>query len=107
MNAHPQTIQIFLPSGDPQGIRTASITTRIVQVVEIPRLRLEEFLERPEASSVGIYIRRPHLFHPRCTVQSPKPCGHRPTGPFSQRLDEVERQHREDLRRGYGSLYAR
>lgn len=56
MNTHPQTIQIFLPSGDPQGIRIASITTRIVQVVEIPRLRLEEFLERPEASSVGIYI---------------------------------------------------
>lgn len=37
MNAHPQTIQIFLPSGDPQGIRVAEITTRIVRVIEVPR----------------------------------------------------------------------
>ena len=27
-----QTIQIFLPSGDPEGIRMASITTRTVKV---------------------------------------------------------------------------
>jgi hypothetical protein len=27
----PKTIQIFLPGGDPQGIRIAEITTRIVQ----------------------------------------------------------------------------
>ena len=33
----PQTIQIFLPSGDPQGIRIAEITTRIVRVIEVPR----------------------------------------------------------------------
>ena len=30
----PKTIQIFLPSGDPRGIRIAEVTTRIVQVVE-------------------------------------------------------------------------
>ena len=35
MSTHPQTIQIFLPSGDPQGIRIAAITTRIVQVIEL------------------------------------------------------------------------
>ena len=36
MKATPKTIQIFLPGGDPQGIRIAEITTRIVQVIEVP-----------------------------------------------------------------------
>ena len=30
MSATPQTIQIFLPAGAPQGIRIAEINTRIV-----------------------------------------------------------------------------
>lgn len=54
--AHPQTIQIFLPDGDPQGIRIASITTRIVQLIEIPRVRLADFLNMNEAGHVGIYL---------------------------------------------------
>ncbi|MDR6183958.1 alkylhydroperoxidase/carboxymuconolactone decarboxylase family protein YurZ [Asaia bogorensis NBRC 16594] len=54
--AHPQTIQIFLPDGDPQGIRIASITTRIVQLIEIPRLRLPDFLAMSEAGHVGLYL---------------------------------------------------
>jgi hypothetical protein len=37
MNATPKTLQIYLPGGDPQGIRVAEITTRIVQVIEVPR----------------------------------------------------------------------
>lgn len=52
---HPQTIQIFLPDGDPQGIRIAAITTRIVQVIEIPRARLGDFLAMKEATHVGVY----------------------------------------------------
>ena len=51
----PQTIQIFLPSGDPQGIRIAEITTRIVRVIEVPRSLLAEFLKMPEAQQVGVY----------------------------------------------------
>lgn len=39
MSATPKTIQIFLPGGDPRGIRIAEITTRIVQVFEIPQLQ--------------------------------------------------------------------
>ncbi len=39
MSSTPKTIQIFLPSGDPHGIRIAEITTRIVQVVSIRPLR--------------------------------------------------------------------
>ncbi|GBR49802.1 GIY-YIG nuclease family protein [Neokomagataea thailandica] len=53
---YPQTIQIFLPSGDPQGIRVSSITTRIVQVFEIPRVQLNAFLSMPEADHVGFYV---------------------------------------------------
>ena len=52
----PQTLQIFLPSGDPQGIRVAEITTRIVRVIEVPRSLLAEFLRMPEASQVGVYF---------------------------------------------------
>ena len=51
----PQTLQIFLPSGDPQGIRVAEITTRIVRVIEVPRSLLAEFLRMPEAGQVGVY----------------------------------------------------
>lgn len=53
---HPQTIQIFLPSGDPQGLRVAEITTRIVRVIEVPRSLLGEFLRMPEAEQVGVYF---------------------------------------------------
>lgn len=56
MSEHPQTIQIFLPSGDPQGIRIASITTRIVQVIDVPRSLLPDFLKMPEAAQVGLYF---------------------------------------------------
>lgn len=56
MSTHPQTIQIFLPSGDPQGIRIAAITTRIVQVIEVPRSLLPEFAKMPEAQQVGLYF---------------------------------------------------
>lgn len=53
---HPQTIQIFLPLGDPQSLRMASVTTRIVSLIEIPRAQLDVFLKRPEAEQVGIYF---------------------------------------------------
>lgn len=54
--SYPQTIQIFLPSGDPQGIRIAAITTRILQVFEVPRVQLNTFLSLPEAEYVGVYV---------------------------------------------------
>jgi len=52
----PQTIQIFLPSGDPRGMRVAEITTRIVRVIEVPRSQLAEFIKMPEAEQVGVYF---------------------------------------------------
>ena len=56
MKATPKTIQIFLPGGDPRGIRIAEITTRILQVIEIPRSLLPEFLKMPESQQVALYF---------------------------------------------------
>lgn len=56
MKSHPQTIQIFLPQGDPSGLRQAEITTRTVRVFEVPRAQVSAFLEMPEASQVGLYF---------------------------------------------------
>jgi len=52
----PQTIQIFLPTGDPRGMRIAEITTRIIRVIEVPRSQLGEFIKTPEALQVGVYF---------------------------------------------------
>lgn len=56
MSSTPKTIQIFLPSGDPQGIRIAEITTRIVQVLDVPRSLLADFFEMPESKRVALYF---------------------------------------------------
>lgn len=52
----PKTIQIFLPSGHPQGIRIAEITTRIVRVIDVPRSMVSTFCAMPEALQVGLYF---------------------------------------------------
>lgn len=56
MTPTPKTIQIFLPGGDPRGIRVAEITTRIVQVLEVPRSLLQDFLRMPESEQVAVYF---------------------------------------------------
>ena len=56
MTTTPKTIQIFLPGGDPRGIRVAEITTRIVQVIEVPRSLLQDFLKMPESDQVAVYF---------------------------------------------------
>lgn len=56
MPNRPQTIQIFLPQGDPAGIRMAEITTRTVRVFDVPRTLLTDFLKMPEAGQVGLYF---------------------------------------------------
>ena len=56
MQTTPKTIQIFLPGGDPQGIRVAELTTRIVQVIEVPRSLLQDFLKMPECGQVALYF---------------------------------------------------
>ena len=54
--ARAQTIQIYLPSGDPAGLRVANLTTRTVRVFEVPRSLLPQFLQRPESGQVGVYF---------------------------------------------------
>lgn len=54
--ARAKTIQIFLPTGDPRGIRVAEITTRIVQLIEVPRPLLGDFLKMPESGQVALYF---------------------------------------------------
>lgn len=56
MKSTPKTIQIFLPDGDPRGLRVAEITTRIVQVIEVPRSLLADFLKMPESDQVALYF---------------------------------------------------
>lgn len=56
MISRPRTIQIYLPSGDPRGIRVAALTTSIVQVIEVPRALLRQFQAMPEAEQVGVYF---------------------------------------------------
>ena len=56
MTATPKTIQIFLPSGEAHGIRIAEITTRIVQVIEVPRSLLSDFLAMEQSAQVGVYV---------------------------------------------------
>lgn len=52
----PRTIQIFLPSGDPSGIRIAEQTTSIIRLIEVPRSDIAEFVKMPEAKQVGLYF---------------------------------------------------
>ncbi|TXC81028.1 GIY-YIG nuclease family protein [Paraburkholderia azotifigens] len=56
MTYRPQTIQIFLPNGDPRGIRMAEITTRIVQAIDVPRSRLADFLAMDESERMSLYF---------------------------------------------------
>lgn len=50
------TIQIFLPDNNPRGLRIAKITTRNIEVLQVPRVHLEESNKRQELSNVGLYF---------------------------------------------------
>lgn len=56
MPVDAKTIQIFLPNGEPRGIRIAEITTRIVQAIQVPRTHLDRVLNRPELNHIGAYF---------------------------------------------------
>jgi hypothetical protein len=51
-----QTIQIFLPKGEPRGIRQAEITTRTVRVFDIPRGELSSLPPDIKIDVQGIYF---------------------------------------------------
>ncbi len=51
-----RTIQIYLPTGEPRGIRIAELTTRTVQAILVPQNRLKEARQRPELDQVAVYF---------------------------------------------------
>lgn len=51
-----QTIQIYLPNGDPNGVRQAEVTTRTVRVFDIPRSELKALGQFSELSQPGVYF---------------------------------------------------
>ena len=56
MKSLGKTIQIYLPDGNPRGIKIAEITSRTVQAVLLPRSSLDLAFTRPELDNVGIYL---------------------------------------------------
>ncbi len=51
-----KTIQIFLPTGEPRGIRIAEITTRIIQAVAVPRSDVAIAKQRSELDQIAVYF---------------------------------------------------
>jgi hypothetical protein len=51
-----KTIQIYLPDGNPRGIKIADITSRTVQAISIPRSQMDDAGKRDELQSVGVYF---------------------------------------------------
>lgn len=50
-----KTIQIFLPDGNPRGVKIAEITSRTVQAILIPRSKVDYATSRDELNNVGVY----------------------------------------------------
>jgi hypothetical protein len=50
------TIQIFLPDSNPRGLRIAKITTRNIEVLQVPRIHLDDTNKRHELTNVGLYF---------------------------------------------------
>jgi hypothetical protein len=75
--SRPQTIQFFLPQGEPRGIRIAEITTRIVQAVYVPRSKLAEAGKRDELRGVGVYFlfgQPEDVAKPKCYIGEAEDC---------------------------------
>jgi len=51
-----KTIQIFLPDGNPRGVKIAEFTSRTLQAVLVPRAQLDMACSRKELSRVGLYF---------------------------------------------------
>jgi Domain of unknown function (DUF4357) len=56
MNTSGRTIQIYLPTGEPRGIRLAQMANRVVQAMVFPRHRLADAAVRQETEGVSVYF---------------------------------------------------
>lgn len=54
--SRPLTIQLFLPDGNPKGLRISELTTSVVRIIEVPRTLLASFQQLPESRLVGVYF---------------------------------------------------
>ena len=52
----PQTIQIFLPDGNPTSIKIADLTNRMITAILFPRNKLIEVGSRTEVRKYGVYF---------------------------------------------------
>ena len=64
MNIRPQTLQIFLPDGNPRGVRIAEITNRTVKAILFPRNQFDYILTRNEMSVSTFYLENRRLENP-------------------------------------------
>ena len=51
-----KTIMIFLPDGDPKGIKEIDVTNRTVKAILVPRVMIDEADKRDNLTGVGAYI---------------------------------------------------
>ena len=51
-----RTIQLFLPDGNPRGVKIAEFTSRTIQAVLVPRAQLDFACSRDELRNVGVYF---------------------------------------------------
>ena len=56
MATKAKTIQIFLPDGNPRGLKIADITSRTISAILMPRSMLDQAITRSELDNVGIYL---------------------------------------------------
>lgn len=51
-----KTIQIYLPDGEPRGIRIAEITTRLVKAIQVPQLQISQLQNITESGYPSCYF---------------------------------------------------
>ncbi|CAL2086741.1 GIY-YIG nuclease family protein [Tenacibaculum sp. 190524A02b] len=56
MTNRPQTIQIFLPTGSPTGVKEAELTNRLLKAMYFPRTAMEDAGKRKVAKYTGVYF---------------------------------------------------
>lgn len=52
----PQTIQIFLPTGSPTGVKEAELTSRLIKTLYFPRTAFDKAALRDMAQYTGLYF---------------------------------------------------
>ena len=68
-----RTIQIFLPTGDPAGIRIAEQTTSIIRLIEVPRSDIYD--KRDQLLAKGVIAEQGGRFIFQRDYLSPTPSG--------------------------------